>query len=237
MPDSLRIDRIDGNTDDSGNTSDDWNNTASVRSRKQVTFVTGNKKKLDEVQRLTATSNLTTKDGSDSPGLPFHLTNKKIDLPELQGDPTDIAIEKCKLAAIQVNGPVFSEDTCLCFNALNGMPGPYIKWFLEKCGHDGLNGMLDGFVDKTAYAQTIIAFTTGPGQKVYTFDGRTRGRIVKARGPLDFGWDPIFEPDSDDGGCGKTYAEMEKEKKNLISHRSRSFAKFLPFLIKTMNEQ
>uniref|UniRef100_A0A061R890 Ham1 family non-canonical purine ntp pyrophosphatase n=1 Tax=Tetraselmis sp. GSL018 TaxID=582737 RepID=A0A061R890_9CHLO len=35
-----------------------------------------------------------------------------------------------------------TEDTSLCFNALGGLPGPYIKWFLEKCGHDGLNRML-----------------------------------------------------------------------------------------------
>lgn len=41
------------------------------------------------------------------------------------------------------------EDTCLCFNALNGMPGPYIKWFLQAVGHDGINKMLAGFDDKT----------------------------------------------------------------------------------------
>jgi len=34
------------------------------------------------------------------------------------------------------------EDTSLCFNALGGLPGVYIKWFLEKLGHDGLNRML-----------------------------------------------------------------------------------------------
>ena len=34
------------------------------------------------------------------------------------------------------------EDTSLCFNALGGLPGIYIKWFLQKLGHDGLNRML-----------------------------------------------------------------------------------------------
>ena len=37
----------------------------------------------------------------------------------------------------------------LCFNAMGGLPGVYIKWFLEKLGHDGLNAMLAGFEDKT----------------------------------------------------------------------------------------
>lgn len=53
------------------------------------------------------------------------------------------------------------EDTCLCFNAWNGLPGPYIKWFLGSLGHDGLNKSLAGFEDKTAYAQCTFAFCTG----------------------------------------------------------------------------
>ena len=53
------------------------------------------------------------------------------------------------------------EDTSLCFNAYGGLPGPYIKWFLKNLGHDGLNRMLAGFDDKTAYAQCIFAYTSG----------------------------------------------------------------------------
>ena len=59
--------------------------------------------------------------------LPFALVNQKVDLPELQGEPEEISAEKCKLAASQVGGAVIVEDTSLCFNALNGLPGPYIK--------------------------------------------------------------------------------------------------------------
>eukprot|EP00934_Nitzschia_sp_Nitz4_P002004 Nitzschia sp. Nitz4//scaffold253_size28098//17678//19415//NITZ4_008143-RA/size28098-augustus-gene-0.37-mRNA-1//1//CDS//3329544306//2004//frame0 len=183
-----------------------------------ITFVTGNKKKLEEVKQILSV-------GSE---LPFEVTNKKIDLPELQGDPFEIAKEKCKLAAKEVDGAVLTEDTSLCFNALNGMPGPYIKWFLENCGHDGLNKMLDGFDDRSGFAQTIVAFTTGPEDEVHVFEGRTNGHIVLPRGPLDFGWDPIFEPDE---GEGKTYAEMTKAFKNSISHRGRSFTKLRAFLL------
>lgn len=53
------------------------------------------------------------------------------------------------------------EDTSLCFNAMGGLPGPYIKWFLQKLGHDGLNRMLAGFEDKTGYAQCIFAYSPG----------------------------------------------------------------------------
>ena len=93
--------------------------------------------------------------------------------------------------------------------------------FLGKCGHDGLNKMLSGFEDKSAYAQCVFALSAGPGCEVRVLDGRTAGTIVPARGPLDFGWDPVFQPDE---GGGKTYAELSKPEKNAISHRYRSLA-------------
>ena len=175
---------------------------------------------MEEVNQILSPDN-------DSVTMPFMLTNRKLNLPELQGDPLEIAKEKCRLAAESVKGPVLTEDTSLCFHALNGMPGPYIKWFLESCGHDGLNRMLDGFDDRTAYAQTVTAFTLGPGEEIHIFDGRTEGQIVRPRGKLDFGWDPIFEPHE---GDGKTYAEMDQATKNAMSHRGRSFAKLKEFL-------
>jgi inosine triphosphate pyrophosphatase len=186
-----------------------------------ITFVTGNAKKLEEVKRILGT------DAEDSK-MPYHLTNMKLDLPELQGDPVTIAKEKCKTAANELQGAVITEDTSLCFNALNELPGPYIKWFLEKCGHDGLNKMIEAYTDKTGYAQTIVAFCPGPGKEPAIFDGRTSGTIVTARGKLDFGWDPIFQPNE---GGGKTYAEMSKEEKDAISHRSRAFGQLREYLL------
>ncbi|CAM9624005.1 unnamed protein product, partial [Discosporangium mesarthrocarpum] len=174
-----------------------------------IMFVTGNEKKLKEVEQILGRS------------FPFPLKNKKIDLPELQGEPLDIAKEKCRLAAQKVRGPVIVEDTGLCFNALGGLPGPYIKWFLDKVGHQGLNNMLEGGDrGRGAYAQCVFAFTAGPGEEVQVFDGRTPGTIVQARGPPDFGWDPIFQPE----GYKLTYAEMEKGEKNKISHRGKALA-------------
>lgn len=187
----------------------------------EITFVTGNKKKAEEVGRILAAD-------VTSEGIPkFTVANQKIDLPELQGEPVDIAIDKCRLAAEEVGGHVITEDTSLCFNALGGLPGAYIKWFLDKCGHEGLNNMLVGFDDKSAYAQTVVAYCPGPDNDVVTFTGKTDGKIVPARGSLDFGWDPIFQPCE---GNGLTYAEMTKEGKDAISHRSRAFAKLANYL-------
>lgn len=119
-----------------------------------------------------------------------------------------------------MNGPVLVEDTCLCFNSLKGLPGPYIKWFLQKIGHEGLNNLLLAYEDKSAYALCVFSLALGPNEEPLTFLGETPGKIVLPRGPNDFGWDPIFQPD----GYDLTYAEMPKEEKNKISHRSRALA-------------
>ena len=63
------------------------------------------------------------------------------------------------------------------------------------------------------------------------FDGRTEGKIVRPRGSLAFGWDPIFEPDE---ANGLPYAEMTKEGKDSISHRSRAMAKLRDYLSKEL---
>ncbi|KAF3616141.1 Inosine triphosphate pyrophosphatase [Capsicum annuum] len=178
-----------------------------------LTFVTGNAKKLEEVRAILGQS------------IPFQ--SLKLDLPELQGEPEDISKEKARIAAKEVNGPVLVEDTCLCFNALKGLPG--------------LNNLLMAYEDKTAYAMCIFSLALGPNTEPMTFVGKTLldgsaarqacvayeygylvqdkpGRIVPARGPNDFGWDPIFEPH----GYDQTYAEMPKEEKNKISHRGKA---------------
>ena len=127
---------------------------------------------------------------------------------------------------IQVNGPVIVEDTCLCFNALGGMPGPYIKWFLSALGPDGLPRLLADFDDKTANAVCMFGYAESKDQ-INVFEGKTAGHIVPPRGSRDFGWDPIFQPE----GFGQTYAEMDKNEKNKISHRFRALDKLKQYLL------
>ncbi|ROL55557.1 Inosine triphosphate pyrophosphatase [Anabarilius grahami] len=153
-------------------------------------------------------------------GIRYREREKIGRVPEYQGEPDEISIQKCQEAARQVEGPVLVEDTCLCFRALGGLPGPYIKWFLDKLKPEGLYKLLAGFEDKSAWALCTFAFCAGKEEPVQLFRGITEGRIVEPRGPRDFGWDPCFQPD----GYEKTYAELPKEVKNSISHRYRALA-------------
>ncbi|KAF8508717.1 Ham1-like protein [Hysterangium stoloniferum] len=179
-----------------------------------LVFVTGNANKLKEVRAIL------------SAGTPVAIESRSLDLPEVQGTTQDVAREKCRRAAELVNGPCITEDTALCFKALNGLPGPYIKWFLAELGHDGLNTMLKGFPTNDATALCTFAYCAGPGQEPILFEGRTEGRIVPTRGPKDFGWDPIFEAED----TGLTYAELPSDRKNRMSHRYRALEKLRAFL-------
>lgn len=174
--------------------------------QKTITFVTGNAKKLEEVRAILGTK------------FPHRIVNKKIDLPEYQGSPQEICREKAREAFRQIGGPVLVEDTCLCFNAHDGLPGPYIKWYLDNLGVEKLPGLLAGFDDKTGYALCTFGYCDSETGDVKIFEGKTDGTIVDARGSRDFGWDPVFQP----LGYKETYAEIAKEEKNKISHRGRA---------------
>ena len=93
--------------------------------QKTISFITGNPNKLREFGQII---------GDVSP---FVFDSKSIDLPEYQGEPEEIAVAKCKTALEIAKSPVLIEDTSLCFNALHGLPGPYIKWFLDKLKPEG----------------------------------------------------------------------------------------------------
>ena len=130
-----------------------------------LTFVTGNAKKLEEIKSILGNK------------FPYKVDSIRIDLPELQGEIEDIITEKAKEAARRVKGAIVVEDTCLCFNALNGLPGPYIRSFLEKLGPENLHKLLDGFEDKTANAICTLGFCRDQNSEVILFQGVTEGKL------------------------------------------------------------
>lgn len=77
-----------------------------------VNFITGNANKLREVKHILEPA--------------ITVNSQEIDLPELQGTLEEVTLEKCRVAAQKTGGPVLVEDTCLCFNALGDLPGPYM---------------------------------------------------------------------------------------------------------------
>ncbi|KAJ5183702.1 hypothetical protein N7492_001318 [Penicillium capsulatum] len=187
----------------------------SLARMRACTFVTGNPNKVIEVNAIL---------GQSIPVKPVAL-----DVPEIQGTLEEIARDKCQRASRIVDGPVIVEDSALEFRAMKGLPGPYIKYFLEAVGNDGLNRLLQPYSDKSAEAVCTFAFSSGPTMEPLIFQGRLLGKIVPARGPPIFGWEPIFEHQ------GETLAEMAHDKKNRLSHRYQALRQFQEWLAQDNN--
>ena len=191
--------------------------------KKIINFVSGNKNKLRELSDIFQ---------KHIKGV--EIKQLDIDLPELQGLPEDIVRGKLKLAlekAKKLEGPVLVEDTSLCFNAYGGLPGAYIKYFLKAIKPEGLYKMAWAFEDHSAYAQSIYGLQKNSKEKPQLFIGKTDGEIVSPRGDNNFGWDPCFQPKN----YKETYAEMDEDKKNKISHRGKSTKAMIDWIKENMD--
>jgi inosine triphosphate pyrophosphatase len=182
----------------------------------RILFVSSNKNKVNEINRILKNSST------------FFIEHHQLDLPEIQGEPLQISLEKCKTAWVEIScltgyTGMFTEDVSLCFNALNGLPGPYIKHFLKNLGHNNLYKLLDGFEDKSAYALCTYTYLDFTKNKFISTFGKVNGKIVKPKGSNNFGWDCVFQPD----GSDVTFGEMTLEQKDSCSHRAKALEKLI----------
>ncbi|KAL8455362.1 hypothetical protein Emag_000844 [Eimeria magna] len=152
--------------------------------RAVVYFCTGNKHKLREVEEMMQ-------------GVPVEFRALDIDLPEIQGEPAEIAKAKCA-AALEAHRNAIKGSSSSSSSSSNGSSSSSSssngalpeKWFLKKLGAAGLPKLLAGF----------------------------QGCVVEPRGKTTFGWDCVFE----EGSMRKTFGEMESSEKGSVSHRGRA---------------
>lgn len=179
----------------------------------RVYLVTGNKNKLEEVREILN---------------PHKVEQINLDLEEIQElDAKKILEFKAKLALKKINKPIVVEESGIYFKALNGLPGPFTKWFKIAIGNEGMVKILEAFKNKEAEAKTIVAYAE-PKKKIIFFEGKVKGKIVKQKGIEGFGFDFIFKPE----GYNKTIAELGLKIKNKISWRYIAFKKLKKYLDK-----
>ncbi|MBD3250711.1 MAG: non-canonical purine NTP pyrophosphatase [Candidatus Pacebacteria bacterium] len=165
------------------------------------------------------------------------LKQIQLDLPEIQALSTQQIIEyKLKQAVKQTSQTnLIVEDTSLSLDALNGLPGPLIKWFLKTVGPEGLSKIAQDFGNQAAFAQVTIGYA-GSNNQIRYFEGRVEGKIVPPRGSNGFGWDAIFEPANQPSAitntdqAPKTYAEMSLAEKMELSMRRLAYQKLKDYL-------
>jgi XTP/dITP diphosphohydrolase len=125
---------------------------------------------------------------------------------------------------------VFADDTGLEVEALGGLPGVKSARFAGEnkdfsANIDKLLMMLENKSDRKARFRTVIALIFK--NKEYLFEGIVEGEIINVRRGIEgFGYDPVFIPE----GKTKTFAEMELDEKNTVSHRARALEKLSSFL-------
>lgn len=165
----------------------------------RLLFVSSNPGKVREVEAIV--------------GAP--VAQLDLDLPEIQAlDVTEVARHKARTAFEQVGRPVLVEDTGLYIDALGGLPGAFVRWFLATVGQAGICAMLPAGAPRTAQARTVVALCAG--EEVEVFRGETPGEITLAPvGDGGFGWDAIFRPD----GSEHTFAEMDGPDRTRYSMR------------------
>lgn len=191
----------------------------------EVFLASRNAKKLVELQRIL---------GEVVPGLrvlglddvpPYDEPVE--DAPDFAGN----ALLKAR-AGFAVSGrPTIADDSGLCVDALNGMPGVLsARWGGRPKSDDRNNQLLlDQLADvpderRGAHFIAVVAFVHAGGEVVV--EGRMDGRVIReVRGDGGFGYDVLFVADD---RPGLTTAELDKDTKDAISHRGKALRELAP---------
>jgi XTP/dITP diphosphohydrolase len=124
----------------------------------------------------------------------------------------------------------FADDTGLLVDALNGAPGVYSARYAgeQKNDEDNMRKLLLDLLDKetrNAHFKSVMALIIDG--KEYLFEGIINGKIISEKiGTNGFGYDPIFVPN----GYTETFAQLNSETKNAISHRGIALNKLINFI-------
>jgi len=192
-----------------------------------LVLATRNEGKLRELARILG--NQIRLAGLDAfPGAP--------DVPETGATFEANALLKARVIAVYTGLPAVADDSGLCVDALNGMPGVLSARWAGQHGDDKANlDLLLAQVADVSAARLGARFVCAAALAVpadgipreWVVTGQVDGRLIRApRGTGGFGYDPIFQPD----GFDVTTAEMTPDAKDAISHRGRAFRALAPFI-------
>lgn len=173
-----------------------------------IVIVTGNPNKLKEIAAI----------------LPKKLqyASQKLDLDEMQSlDLHAIVSHKLRQAYDLVQQPVVVEDVSAELAGLQGLPGPFVKFFVEKLGRGALYELSRGTGNDAVTIRCLAGYYDG--NTMLFGEGIVRGHIVAPRGEHGFGFDSTVVPE----GETRTVAEMPSQEKNRISHRARAMRDLL----------
>jgi XTP/dITP diphosphohydrolase len=187
----------------------------------KIVFATNNKHKLDEIRAAV---------GDKHEIVSLKEIGFEEDIPETHNTLEGNAKQKSQHIYNRYKMSCFADDTGLEIDALNGEPGVYSARYAGENAsfEDNMNMVLDKMTGKTnrqANFRTVISLIID-GQETQ-FEGKCPGQIMTEKyGEEGFGYDPIFMPK----GYQETFAEMNLDLKNEISHRGLATKKLIEYL-------
>ncbi len=188
---------------------------------KELLFFSSNNGKIIEVDRLFRKQNIKLSSLKNFPNLisPNETGKTFIENAKIK---SEYGFKKTGI-------PCFADDSGICIEALNYKPSINSKRFLSKFENNKICfDYILNKVNKTkkyrAHFVCSISFTINKKYSV-AFEGKVYGNIDYPKGKNGFGYDPIFIPD----GYDKSFAQLNLNIKNLISHRSIAVRKLLHF--------
>jgi XTP/dITP diphosphohydrolase len=195
----------------------------------KVLLASRNPHKLTELRRIVAgLAEVDIVGLADVPAFP--------EVPESGATFAENALIKARAAYGQTGLTTVADDSGLCVDALNGMPGVLSARWAGSTKDDAANLRLvldqlaDVPDDRLGATFVCAAALVGPGGE-HVVHGSMPGRLVRApRGHNGFGYDPIFVAD----GHQRTSAELSDAEKDAISHRGRALRELAPILAATV---
>jgi XTP/dITP diphosphohydrolase len=189
--------------------------------RLRIIFATNNQHKVAEIQSAI---------GEKLGIITLQAAGIDIDIPEPHDTLEANATEKSTTIHKLTGANVFSEDTGLEVEALDGQPGVLSARFAgeDKSFERNIAKLLRNLGDnpnRKARFRTVISLIWN--NEEHLFEGISEGTILQAPDGADgFGYDPIFVPDGDT----RSFARMTLEEKNRYSHRRKAADKLVAFL-------
>jgi len=199
---------------------------------RRLVLATRNQGKIEELHRILGDAGLDVElvGVGAFPGLQ--------DVPETGATFADNSLLKAHDVAQATGMPSVADDSGLCVDALNGMPGVLSARWSGRHGDDTANlrlvlAQLADVPDERLGAHFACAAALAlPDGHEYVVEGQLRGRLVREpRGSGGFGYDPIFQPE----GGTRTLAEFGAVEKDAISHRGRAFRALAPYVVKALS--
>jgi XTP/dITP diphosphohydrolase len=195
--------------------------------RPRLVLATANTDKLAELARILAAARIEVDlvGRGEFPGAP--------EVAETGATFAENALLKARAMARFADMPAVAEDSGLCVDALNGMPGVLSARWTGRYGDDQGNIALvlaqvaDVPEDRRGAHFTCAAALALPSGAEHVSEGTVHGRLAREpRGTGGFGYDPIFVPE----GSELTTAEMTPQAKDAISHRGRALRALAPVI-------